>query len=77
VKLFSNVYGEIMALLSGLCGAAGGAIAGVLIGRPFIALCGAAGGFVGGFLRRAKVLPLKFKIDHCVFQTRPPGVETG
>jgi hypothetical protein len=38
-----------MALLSGLCGAAGGAMAGVLVGRPFIALCGAAGGFVGGF----------------------------
>jgi hypothetical protein len=46
-----------MALLSGLCGAAGGVIVGVLLGRPFLALCGAAGGFVGGFyagLKRAR-----------------------
>jgi hypothetical protein len=38
-----------MALVSGLCGAAGGALIGVLLGRPFLVLCGAAGGFVGGF----------------------------
>jgi hypothetical protein len=38
-----------MALLSGLCGAAGGALVGVLLGRPFLGLFGAAGGFVGGF----------------------------
>ena len=46
-----------MALLSGLCGAAGGVIVGVLLGRPFLAVCGAAGGFVGGFyagLKRAR-----------------------
>ena len=47
--------GVNMYLLS-LAGAIGGAVAGMLIGDPFIGVCGAAGGFIGGIfaLRRLR-----------------------
>jgi hypothetical protein len=43
-----------MALLYGLGGAAGGAVVGLIVGRPFIGLCCAASGFVVGLYNGLK-----------------------